>query len=408
MPGIAIIGAQWGDEGKGKVVDALAPEADYVVRYQGGANAGHTVVAQGKTFKLNLLPSGVIHPHAVNVLADGMVIDPFRFQEELLHLRREGFEPQVYVSERAHLVLPHHKHVESRHNFVGTTGRGIGPAYSDRARRVGIRAGDLLDEAVLRERVRRLLLEKPNSTREAGWDTEEKALADLERMREILAPYIADTGRLLREAWRKGKRLLFEGAQATLLDLNYGTYPYVTSSHPTIGGVLVGTGLSHKAITKVYGVAKAYATRVGEGPFPTELKDELGAYLRERGGEYGTTTGRPRRVGWLDLVALRYACEVNGFDGLALTKLDVLAGLEKVKVAVEYLDGSRPGEARPEAVRYVEFPGWGDLKGVRSREELPKALLRFLELIEEHTGVPVVLFSTSPRREDTFGAVSWV
>ena len=408
MPGIAIIGAQWGDEGKGKVVDVLAREADYVIRYQGGANAGHTVVAEGKVFKLNLLPSGVIHPHAVNVLGDGMVIDPFRFQEEVEGLRKEGFDPKILVSERAHLVLPHHKHVESRHNFVGTTGRGIGPAYSDRARRVGIRAGDLLDEATLRERVRRLLAEKPNSTREAGWDTEEKALADLHRMREILSPYIADTGSLLREAWRKGKRLLFEGAQATLLDLNYGTYPYVTSSHPTVGGILVGTGLSHKAITKVYGVAKAYTTRVGEGPFPTELQGELAHHLREKGGEYGTTTGRPRRVGWLDLVALRYACEVNGFDGLVLTKLDVLSGLEKVKVAVEYLDGARPGEASREAGRSRELPGRGDRSHVERREALPANLLRYLELVEEHTGVPVVLFSTSPRREDTFGAVSWV
>ncbi|WP_135257058.1 adenylosuccinate synthase [Thermus caldilimi] len=408
MPGVAIIGAQWGDEGKGKVVDALAQEADYVIRYQGGANAGHTVVAEGRVFKLNLLPSGVIHPHAVNVLGDGMVIDPFRFQEELAALRKEGFHPQVLVSERAHLVLPHHKHVESRHNFVGTTGRGIGPAYSDRARRVGIRAGDLLKEEVLRERVRRLLLEKPNSTREAGWDTEEKAMADLYRMREILAPFVADTGSLLREALKRGKRLLFEGAQATLLDLNYGTYPYVTSSHPTVGGILVGTGLNHKAITKVYGVAKAYATRVGEGPFPTELQGKLAHYLRERGGEYGTTTGRPRRVGWLDLVALKYACEVNGFDGLALTKLDVLSGLDRIRVAVEYLDGARPGETSPEAVRYLDLEGWGEVSGVRSREDLPTSLRRYLELIEEYTGVPVVLFSTSPRREDTFGAVSWV
>ncbi len=407
MPGIAIIGAQWGDEGKGKVVDALAREADYVVRYQGGANAGHTVVAGGKTFKLNLLPSGVIHPHTVNILGDGMVIDPFRFQEELEGLREEGFNPKVLVSDRAHLVLPHHKHVESRHNFVGTTGRGIGPAYSDRARRVGIRAGDLLKEEVLRERVQRLLFEKPNSTREAGWDTEGKALEDLKRMRSILAPFVADTGRVLREAIQAGKRVLFEGAQATLLDLNYGTYPYVTSSHPTVGGILVGAGVNHKALSRVYGVAKAYATRVGEGPFPTEIFGPLADHLREKGGEYGTTTGRPRRVGWLDLVALRYACEVNGFDGLALTKLDVLSGLERVRVAVEYLDGAPPGEARPEAVRYLELPGWGPLEGLRRREDLPGPLLRYLELIEEYTGVPIVLFSTSPRREDTFGQVRW-
>ncbi|MER3443734.1 MAG: adenylosuccinate synthase, partial [Meiothermus sp.] len=271
MPGIAIIGAQWGDEGKGKVTDALAQDADYVVRYQGGANAGHTVVAHGKTFKLNLLPTGVIHPQATNVLGDGMVIDAFRFAEEMGNIRAEGLEPRVLVSEKAHLVLPHHKHVESRNNFVGTTKRGIGPAYSDRARRVGIRAGDLLDEAVLRERVETLLVEKPNSTCEAGWDSPEKALEELGRMREILAPHVADTGRMLREAIRQGKKVLFEGAQATLLDLNYGDYPYVTSSHPTVGGILVGAGVNHKAINKVYGVAKAYATRVGNGPFPTEL-----------------------------------------------------------------------------------------------------------------------------------------
>ncbi|RIH83162.1 adenylosuccinate synthase [Calidithermus roseus] len=399
MPGIAIIGAQWGDEGKGKVTDALAQDADFVVRYQGGANAGHTVIAHGKTFKLNLLPTGVIHPQATNVLGDGMVIDAFRFAEEMTAIRAEGLEPRVLVSEKAHLVLPHHKHVESRHNFVGTTKRGIGPAYSDRARRVGIRAGDLLDDAVLRERLETLLIEKPNSTREAGWDSPEKALADLERMREILAPHIADTGKLLREAIRQGKKVLYEGAQATLLDLNYGDYPYVTSSHPTVGGIIVGAGVNHKGINKVYGVAKAYATRVGNGPFPTELPEEEAEYLRQKGGEFGVTTGRPRRTGWLDLPLLKYACEVNGFDGLVLTKLDVLSGFPKVKVGVEHTPGG---------VRYEELEGWGELAGIKSREALPRSVLKLIEMIEEYTGVPVVMFSTSPRREDTFGAVSWV
>ncbi|MCS7057483.1 MAG: adenylosuccinate synthase [Meiothermus sp.] len=400
MPGIAIIGAQWGDEGKGKVTDALAQDADFVVRYQGGANAGHTVVAQGKTFKLNLLPTGVIHPQAINVLGDGMVIDAFRFAEEMERIRAEGLEPRVLVSQRAHLVLPHHKHVESRNDFVGTTRRGIGPAYSDRARRVGIRVGDLLSEAVLRERVETLLREKPNSTREAGWDTPQKALDDLYRMRDILAPHIADTGHLLREAIKHGKKVLFEGAQATMLDLNYGDYPYVTSSHPTVGGILVGAGVNHKAISKVYGVAKAYATRVGNGPFPTELFGKEDEYLRQKGGEFGVTTGRPRRTGWLDLVLLKYACEVNGFDGLVLTKLDVLSGFPVVKVGVEHRpDGS---------VRYEEIPGWGDLSGIGSRERLPKSVKHFIELIEDYTQTPVVMFSTSPRREDTFGAVSWV
>ncbi len=400
MPGIAIIGAQWGDEGKGKVTDALAENADFVVRYQGGANAGHTVVAQGKTFKLNLLPTGVIHPQAANVLGDGMVIDAFRFAEEMGSIRAEGLSPRVLVSDKAHLVLPHHKAVEARNNFVGTTRRGIGPAYSDRARRVGIRAGDLLNDKVLAERTLTLLTEKPNSTREAGWDTPEKALAELYRMREILAPHITDTGGLLREAIKHGKKVLFEGAQATMLDLNYGDYPFVTSSHPTVGGILVGAGVSHKAINKVYGVVKAYSTRVGNGPFPTELFGQEDEFLRQKGGEFGVTTGRARRTGWLDLVLLKYACEVNGFDGLVLTKLDILSDFPSVKVGIEHRpDGS---------VRYQEIPGWGDLSGIRSREQLPESVKRLLELIENFTQTPVVMFSTSPKREDTFGAVSWV
>jgi adenylosuccinate synthase len=400
VPGIAIIGAQWGDEGKGKVTDALAEHADFVVRYQGGANAGHTVVAQGKTFRLNLLPTGVIHPRATNILGDGMVIDAFRFAEEMQNIRAEGLEPRVLVSDKAHLVLPHHKAVEARNNFVGTTKRGIGPAYSDRARRVGIRAGDLLNDSVLKERVDQLLTQKPNSTLEAGWDTSERALADLRRMGEILASHISDTGSLLRDAIKHGKKVLFEGAQATMLDLNYGDYPFVTSSHPTVGGIMVGTGVSHKAINKVYGVVKAYATRVGNGPFPTELHGAEDEFLRQKGGEFGVTTGRARRTGWLDLVLLKYACEVNGFDGLVLTKLDILSDFPVVKIGVEHLPGG--------AVKYEELPGWGNLAGIHSREQLPASVQRFIELIEGYTETPVVMFSTSPRREDTFGAVSWV
>ncbi len=394
------MGAQWGDEGKGKVTDALVAQADYVVRFQGGANAGHTVIAGGHTFKLHLLPTGVIHPHATSVLADGMVVDAEAFASELAEIRRRGLEPRVRVSERAHLVLPHHKYVESKGNFVGTTGRGIGPAYADRARRVGIRVGDLFDPAVLRERAERLLAAKPNSTAGAGWTSVERALEDLERMREVLAPYVADTGAELRAAWKAGQKILFEGAQGTMLDLNYGTYPYVTSSHPTVGGIVVGTGLSHKALGKVYGVAKAYTTRVGHGPFPTELTGELADFLREKGGEFGVTTGRPRRVGWLDLVALKYAVDTNGMDGIALTKLDVLSGFEEVKVGVAYReDGS---------VEYRTMKGWGDLAGLARREDLPRPLLDYIEFVEDALEVPVVMFSTSPRREDTFGSVSWV
>ncbi len=400
MPGVAILGAQWGDEGKGKVTDALVAEADYVIRFQGGANAGHTVVVGEEVFKLHLLPTGVIHPHAKSVLADGMVVDALAFEEELRALRARGFDPEIRVSERAHLVLPHHKHVESKKNFVGTTGRGIGPAYADRARRIGIRVGDLFDEATLKERIEVLLAAKPNSTREVGWTSVARAMADLEPMKRVLEPFVADTGSELRAAWKAGRRLLFEGAQGTMLDLNYGTYPYVTSSHPTVGGIVVGTGLPPKAITKVYGVAKAYTTRVGNGPFPTEITGPLAEELREKGGEYGVTTGRPRRVGWLDGVLLRYAAEINGLDGLVLTKLDVLSGFETVKIAVEHReDGS---------VVYEELPGWGPLSGIRRREDLPENLLRFIQRVEELAGVPVVMFSTSPRREDTFGAVSWV
>ncbi len=393
------MGAQWGDEGKGKVTDALVTQADYVVRFQGGANAGHTVVAEGRTFKLHLLPTGVIHPHAVSVLADGMVIDAEAFAREMGEIRQLGIEPRVRVSERAHLVLPHHKYVESKGNFVGTTGRGIGPAYADRARRVGIRVGDLLDESTLRERVERLLAAKPNSTAGAGWTDAARALEDLERMREVLAPYVADTGAELRGAWKAGKKILFEGAQGTMLDLNYGTYPYVTSSHPTVGGIVVGTGLSHKAVNKVYGVAKAYATRVGHGPFPTELAGELAEFLREKGGEFGVTTGRPRRVGWLDLVALKYAVDLNGMDGIVLTKLDVLSGFDEVLLGVAYAAGG---------VEYRAMKGWGELAGLSSRAELPPELNEYIEFIEDYLEVPVVMFSTSPRREDTFGAVSWV
>jgi len=399
MPGIAILGAQWGDEGKGKVTDALVAQADYVVRFQGGANAGHTVVAGGRTFKLHLLPTGVIHPHATSVLADGMVIDADSFAAELAEIKQTGFIPKILISERAHLVLPHHKHVESKGNFVGTTGRGIGPAYADRARRVGIRVGDLLDDDVLQERVERLLAAKPNSTAGAGWTSAERAMADLERMRDVLAPYVADSGAKLRAAWRAGKKILFEGAQGAMLDLNYGTYPFVTSSHPTVGGIVVGAGLSHKAINKVYGVAKAYATRVGNGPFPTELEGELGDYLREKGGEFGVTTGRPRRVGWLDLVALKYAVDVNGMDGIVLTKLDVLSGFDEVKLGVAYEGGG---------VKYRSMPGWGDLAGISRRQDLPPTLIEYIEFIEDYLEVPVVMFSTSPRREDTFGNVSWV
>ncbi len=402
MPGVAIIGAQWGDEGKGKVVDALAHDADVVVRYSGGANAGHTVVVAGEVFKLHHLPCGVLHDQPVSVLGGGMVVDPWDFRGEFEAFAERRDPGQVVVSEEAHLVLPHHRKNDEDGGFVGTTGRGIGPCYSDKARRIGLRFGDLHDEAVLRERLGRLLEAKPNSTARVGWTDVDTAFEALREVREFVLPFVSDAGHLVREALRKDKRVMFEGGQGTMLDLAYGTYPFVTSSHPTVGGILVGAGVSHKALGGVYGVVKAFTSRVGHGPMLTELDGEMAARLRGSGenqwDEFGTTTGRARRVGWLDLVQLKYACDVNGFDGLVVTKLDVLSGLETLNVCTAYKNNQPV---------YETLPGWGDLRGLGSREALPTEVTAYLELIERATGVPVAMFSTSPERDDTYGVVSW-
>ncbi len=402
MPGVAIIGAQWGDEGKGKVVDALAHDADVVVRYSGGANAGHTVVVGGEIFKLHHLPCGVLHDQPVSVLGGGMVVDPWSFRLEFEAFAERRDPGQVVVSEEAHLVLPHHKKNDEGGGFVGTTGRGIGPCYSDKARRIGLRFGDLHDASVLRERLARLLEAKPNSTARVGWTDVDTAFDALHDVREFILPFVGDAGHLVREALRKEKRVMFEGGQGTMLDLAYGTYPFVTSSHPTTGGILVGAGVSHKALTNVYGVVKAFTSRVGHGPFMTELDGEMAGRLRGSGSnqwdEFGTTTGRARRVGWLDLVQLKYACDINGFDGLVVTKLDVLSGLDSVQVCTSYEDGQPV---------YEMLPGWGDLQGLGSRDALPKEVLDYLGCIEHFTGVPVAMFSTSPKREDTYGKISW-
>lgn len=403
MPGIAIVGAQWGDEGKGKVVDSLAAEADWVVRFSGGANAGHTVVVGEEVFKLHHLPCGTLHDRPTSVLGGGMVIEAETFLSELDGLAARRDPGTVLVSHEAHLVLPHHRKNDEGGGFVGTTGRGIGPAYSDKARRIGIRAGDLLDESVLRERLSRLIEAKPNSTARVGWVDVPSAFAELTEARERIGPLVRDTGALVREALGRGERVLFEGGQGTMLDLSYGTYPFVTSSHPTVGGILIGAGVSHRALTGVYGVVKAFTSRVGHGPFPTEIHDEaMASRLRGSGknqwDEFGTTTGRPRRVGWLDLPQLKYASEINGFDGLVVTKLDVLSGLPSVKVCVSH-DENGPV--------YRELPGWGELRGLGSREALPREVHDYLALIEEATNTPVTLFSTSPDREDTYGEVAW-
>lgn len=403
MPGIAIIGAQWGDEGKGKVVDALATEADVVVRYSGGANAGHTVVVGQEVFKLHHLPCGTLHDRPTSVLGGGMVIDPWKLREELEALRARRDPGDVMISHEAHLVLPHHKKNDEGGGFVGTTGRGIGPAYSDKARRLGVRFGDLLDDVTLRERLTRLIEGKPNSTARVGWTSVDVAMGALADVRAYVAPLVADTGAIVRGRLAAGARVLFEGGQGTMLDVAYGTYPFVTSSHPTVGGILVGAGVSHKSLDAVVGVVKAFTTRVGHGPFRTELDGPMADRLRGTGAnqwdEFGTTTGRPRRVGWLDLPQLRYAAEINGFDGLVVTKLDVLSGLDEVKVCVDVDAHGAPV--------YRSLPGWGDLHGLGSRDALPRPVLDYLHLLEDVVGVPVWMFSTSPDREDTYGAVRW-
>lgn len=403
MPGVAVIGAQWGDEGKGKIVDALAHEADFVVRFSGGANAGHTVVVDGEVFQLHHLPCGTLHDRPISILGGGMVIDPWTLLEEVDRLSKQRDPGEWLISHEAHLVLPHHKKNDEGGGFVGTTGRGIGPAYSDKARRIGIRAGELLDTEALTIQLERLLAGKPNSTARVGWHTVQDGLAALAEVRERLAPFITDTGQLVRDGLSRGARVLFEGGQGTMLDLAYGTYPFVTSSHPTVGGILVGAGVSHRALSEVYGVVKAFTTRVGHGPFMTELTSgDAATKLRGTGenqwDEFGTTTGRPRRVGWLDLVQLKYACDVNGFDGLVVTKLDILSQFDEIPVCVAYENG--------EPV-YETLPGWGNLRGFGSREALPREVEDYLALIEERTGVPVRMFSTSPEREDTFGSVGW-
>ena len=404
MPGIAVIGAQWGDEGKGKVVDALAHDADYVVRYAGGANAGHTVTVGEETFKLHHLPCGVLHDRPVSVLGAGMVVDPGALLEEVDAFAARRDPGALLLSSEAHLVLPHHKKNDEGGGFVGTTGRGIGPAYSDKARRLGVRAGDLLDDELLRERLERLLRGKPNSTARVGWTDVDAALRALEDVRARLAPWIGDGGARVREALARGERVMFEGGQGTMLDLAYGTYPYVTSSHPTVGGILTGAGVSHRALGRVVGVVKAFTTRVGHGPFPTEVHDEATlARLRGTGAnpwdEFGTTTGRARRVGWLDLEQLRYAADLNGLDALVVTKLDVLSGLDELKVGVGYAADGSPV--------YETLPGWGAVAGISDRAALPAPLIAYLERIEAYVGVPVAMFSTSPQRRDTYGEVAW-
>ncbi len=440
MPGLAIVGTQWGDEGKGKITDLLAEDASAIVRFQGGNNAGHTIVRDGEEFKFHLIPSGILHEDKYCVIGNGVVIDPKVLLEEIEGLRKAGISSaNLKISANAHLIMPYHILLDTADELklgklsIGTTRRGIGPAYADKAFRIGIRVQDLLDEKILRKKIMAALENKRQQLQELtvrrrklqkeaqpGEELPDERL-DLHGLVEEflgyghrLEPFITDTTRLCWNELDAGNKVIFEGAQAALLDLDHGTYPFVTSSNPIAGAACVGAGVGPTDITEVWGVVKAYTTRVGSGPFPTELFDDNGAHMAERGVEFGTTTGRPRRCGWLDLVALKYATRLNGATSLAMTKLDVLAGLDTLSVAVRYR--SKEGAVLDEfpyhqsvlhsaTPEYVELPGFGDeIVDARSEDDLPPAAREYLSFVSDFVGVPITLVGVGPSREQ----VIWV
>jgi adenylosuccinate synthase len=420
VPAIVLVGAQWGDEGKGKATDLLGDRVDYVVRYQGGNNAGHTVVIGEESYALHMLPSGVLSPDVTPVIGNGVVIDPQVLLDEITELAARGVScDRLLVSANAHLIMPYHRaldKVTERYlgsNRIGTTGRGIGPAYGDKIARVGIRVQDLFDPGILRQKLELVLRDKNQILGKVynrrGIDPK-ATFDDYQRYAERLKPYVADTGLVLGKALDDNKVVLLEGAQATMLDVDHGTYPFVTSSSPTAGGACAGSGIGPTRITKVIGIVKAYTTRVGEGPFPTELTDDYGDYLRKTGMEYGVTTGRARRCGWFDAVVARYSTRVNGITDYFLTKLDVLSTLEKVPVCVGYeVDGVRHDEipmtqtefhhARPV---YEYFDGWWeDISKAQSFADLPPNAQAYVRAIEQMIGAPIVAVGVGPRRDQT-------
>ncbi len=414
---LAVLGAQWGDEGKGKIVDLLTPRFDLVARYQGGHNAGHTVYVNGAKFVLRLIPSGILHPGVTCVIGNGVVVDPQALFTEVDELARNGIsvEGRLFVSDKAHVILPYHRDLdllsEARRGErkIGTTSRGIGPAYEDKIARRGIRVADLADPAALEQNVRANVLARNHLVHDTTMEWE-PVLAQLLQIGERLAPMVRDVSLMLARAMAGGQSILFEGAQGTLLDIDHGTYPFVTSSNASIGGVCTGLGVGPRAIGGVMGVVKAYTTRVGEGPLPTELHDEMGNRLRDSGNEYGAVTGRPRRCGWYDAVAVRYGVRINGLDTLALTKLDVLDGLESISICTAYRCGGETLTEFPSDVSrlascepiYESMPGWSEAtKGIRRFEDLPENARRYVARLEEVTGIPAALISTGSERHDT-------
>lgn len=418
MSSIVIVGAQWGDEGKGKIVDVLTEGADVVARYQGGHNAGHTVVINSEKFILHLIPSGILHKGKICIIGNGVVIEPNSLIAEIEGLKKRGIEvgENLLISKNAHVIMPYHMAIENAHESkrgskkIGTTGRGIGPCYVDKMARNGIRIIDLYNPKVFREKLESNLDEinyiLQHRYGSEGFDVD--AIYDqYMRYAEVLSIHIADTDIVINDFIDNNKNILFEGAQGTLLDIDHGTYPFVTSSSAVAGGVCTGLGVGPTKIDKVMGVVKAYTTRVGEGPFPTEIKDSLGDTLRERGGEYGATTGRPRRCGWLDFIGLRHAVRVNGITSVALTKLDILDSLERIKICVAYKHNGKTIEGFPKDLSqlkevepvYEEFEGWmKDTRGIKDFDRLPDNAKRYIKKIEETLSVKVDIISTGEKR----------
>ncbi len=420
MPATVIVGAQWGDEGKGKITDYLAEKVDMVVRYQGGNNAGHTVVVKGREYKLHLIPSGIFYPEKVCVIGNGVVLDLEVLDHELNYLKEQGVRSfNLKISDRAHLLLPYHRRLDEvdeerkGKNRIGTTRRGIGPAYADKTARIGLRVCDLADRASFRAKLAMALDEK-NRLLERVYGqpgfTVDEIIGEVERVYERIRPFVADTSLVINQAIDEGRKVLFEGAQGTLLDIDLGTYPYVTSSHPIAGGACIGAGIGPTRIGRVVGVMKSYTTRVGDGPFPTELLDETGEWIRQRGAEYGTTTGRPRRCGWLDLVIVRYAVRTSGIGLLAVTRLDTLGGIDKVKVCTHYRKGDQKVAEFPASLDdlaqcqpvYEELEGWpADLDRLTSFDQLPQAARAYLSLVEDLTKTKIGLVSVGRERTQT-------
>lgn len=420
MSSVVIVGTQWGDEGKGKITDFLSQNAEVVARYQGGNNAGHTIKFNGETYKLHLIPSGIFFKDKISVLGNGMVIDPKAIVEELAYLHDKGVTTDhLKISNRAHVILPYHikldrlQEEDKGANKIGTTKKGIGPAYMDKAARVGIRIADLLDKESFRKKLEQNLAEK-NRLFKKVYEVEELQVEDIldeyYAYGQQIAKYVVDTSVVLNDALDQGRRVLFEGAQGVMLDIDQGTYPFVTSSNPIAGGVTIGSGVGPSKINRVVGVSKTYTTRVGDGPFPTELHDEVGDNIREVGREYGTTTGRARRVGWFDSVVVRHARRVSGITDLSLNSIDVLTGIETLKICVAYRYKGEVMEEFPASLStlaecepiYEELPGWTeDITGVKSLHELPENARHYLERISQLTQIPLSIFSVGPDRNQT-------